>query len=324
MCGLAPSRIARATGFGMGLWESVILRVHPTGKVTVLTGSHPHGQGEETSFAMIVADELGIAIEDVEVVHGDTSQTPFGMGTYGSRTLPVGGGAVALAARRIKDKARKIAAALLEAREEDITFSGGKFYVVGHPEKYVTFQEVAMAAYTADKLPPGLEPGLEAVVFYDPENFTFPYGVHVCIVEIDRETFKPNILRYVAVDDAGVIINPMLAEGQVHGGVIQGLAQALYEYAVFDESGNLLTAGFNDYMIPTAVDVPNVESHFIETPSPHNPLGAKGIGETGTIASTPAVVNAVLDALAHLGVKHIDMPLTPYRIWLALKEKGVI
>jgi len=324
MCGLAPSRIARATGFGMGLWESVTLRVHPTGKVTVLTGSHPHGQGEETSFAMIIADELGIPIEDVDVVHGDTSQTPFGMGTYGSRTLPVGGGAVALAARRIKDKARKIAAALLEAREEDITFSGGKFYVVGHPEKSITFQDIALAAYTADKLPPGLEPGLEAVVFYDPENFTFPYGTHVCVVEIDRETFKPKILRYVAVDDAGVIVNPLLAEGQVHGGVIQGLAQALYEYAVYDESGNLLSAGFNDYMIPTAVDVPNVESYFVETPSPHNPLGAKGIGETGTIASTPAVVNAVLDALAHLGVKHIDMPLTPYRIWLALKEKGVI
>lgn len=324
MCGLAPSRIARATGFGLGLYESVTIRVHPTGKVSVYTGSHPHGQGEETSFAQIVAEELGIPVEDVEIIHGDTDETPFGLGTYGSRTTPVGGGAVALAARRIREKARKIAAAMLEAREEDVVFSEGKFYVRGHPEKSVSFQEVALEAYLADKLPEGLEPGLEATTFYDPENFVFPYGTHVCIVEVDRETWKPKILRYVAVDDAGVIINPMLAEGQVHGGVVQGIAQALFEYAVYDESGNLLTAGFNDYMIPTAKDLPNIESYFVETPSPHNPLGAKGIGETGTIASTPAVVNAVLDALAHMGVEHIDMPLTPHNIWKALKDKGVV
>ncbi|MCE4615705.1 MAG: xanthine dehydrogenase family protein molybdopterin-binding subunit [Aeropyrum sp.] len=321
MCGLAPSRIARATGFGLGLWESVLIRVHPTGKVSVYVGSHPHGQGEETSFAQIVADELGVSIDDVEIVHGDTDETPFGMGTYGSRTTPVGGGALALAARRIKRKARKIAAALLEAREEDIVEGEGKFWVKGSPDKAVTFQDVALAAYTADKLPDDVEPGLEATVFYDPENFVFPYGTHVCIVEIDPETFKPKILRYVAVDDAGVIINPLLAEGQVHGGVVQGLAQALFEEAVFDERGNLLTAGFNDYMIPTALDVPNIESYFEQTPSPHNPLGAKGIGETGTIASTPAVVNAIIDALAHLGVDHIDMPLTPFKIWKALKGK---
>ncbi|GBF09477.1 carbon-monoxide dehydrogenase large subunit [Aeropyrum pernix] len=324
MCGLAPSRIARATGFGLGLYESVTIRVHPTGKVSVYTGSHPHGQGEETSFAQIVAEELGVPVEDVEIIHGDTDETPFGLGTYGSRTTPVGGGAVALAARRIREKARKIAAALLEAREEDVVFSEGKFHVRGHPEKSVSFQEVALEAYLADKLPEGLEPGLEATTFYDPENFVFPYGTHVCIVEVDRDTWKPRILRYVAVDDAGVIINPMLAEGQVHGGVVQGIAQALFEYAVYDESGNLLTSGFNDYMIPTAKDLPNIESYFVETPSPHNPLGAKGIGETGTIASTPAVVNAVLDALAHLGVEHIDMPLTPHNIWKALKDKGVV
>ncbi|MCE4611281.1 MAG: xanthine dehydrogenase family protein molybdopterin-binding subunit [Desulfurococcales archaeon] len=324
MCGLAPSRIARATGFGLGLWESVLVRVHPTGKVSVYTGSHPHGQGEETSFAQIVAEELGIPIEDVEIVHGDTAQTPFGMGTYGSRTTPVGGGAIYRAVQRVKEKAKKIAAGLLEAREEDIEFSEGKFYVKGHPEKSVTFQDVALAAYTADKLPEGVEPGLEAIAFYDPENFTFPYGTHVAVVEVDPDTFKVKILRYVAVDDAGVIINPLLAEGQVHGGVVQGIAQALYEYAVYDEQGNLLTAGFNDYMIPTALDVPNIESHFEETPAPHNPLGAKGIGETGTIASTAAVVNAVLDALAHLGVEHIDMPLTPYKIWKALKDAGLL
>ena len=323
MCGLAPSRIARATGFGLGLWESAVVRVHPSGKVSVYTGSHPHGQGEETTFAQIVAEELGVPIEDVEIVHGDTAQTPFGMGTYGSRTTPVGGGAIALAARRVREKARRIAASLLEARVEDVDFSEGKFYVKGHPEKQVSLQEVALASYTADKLPEGEEPGLEATVFYDPENFTFPYGTHVCVVEIDRDTFKPKILRYVAVDDIGVVINPLIAEGQVHGGVVQGVAQALYEYAVFDEAGNLLTSSLNDYMVPTAVDSPNVESRFIETPSPHNPIGVKGVGETGTIASTAAVVNAVLDALAHLGVKHADMPLTPYRIWKILEGKGV-
>lgn len=320
MCGLAPSRIARATGFGLGLWESTVVRIHPTGKVSVYTGSHPHGQGEETTFAQIVAEELGVPIEDVEIVHGDTDKTPFGMGTYGSRTTPVGGGAIALAARRIREKARKIAAALLEAREEDLEYREGKFYVKGTPEKAVTIQEVALAAYTADKLPEGVEPGLEVSVFYDPENFTFPYGTHVCVVEIDPETYKTKILKYVAVDDIGVVINPMIAEGQVHGGITQGLAQALYEYAAYDENGNLLTAGFNDYMIPTAKDLPSYESHFMQTPAPHNPIGVKGVGETGTIASTPAVVNAVLDALAHLGIEHIDMPLTPYRIWEAVTK----
>jgi len=245
------------------------------------------------------------------------------MGTYGSRTTPVGGGAIALAARRVREKARKIAAALLEAREEDVVFEAGRFYVKGVPEKAVTIQQVALASYTAEKLPPGVEPGLEATVFYDPENFTFPYGTHVCVVEIDRETGGVKILRYVAVDDAGIIVNPMLAEGQVIGGALQGIAQALYEEAIYDSSGNLLTAGFNDYMIPTAREAPKIESYFYETPSPHNPLGAKGIGETSTIASTPAVVNAVLDALAHLGVRHIDMPLLPSKIYKVLKEKEV-
>jgi len=324
MCGLGPSRIARATGFALGLWESAVIRVHPTGKVSVYIGGHPHGQGEETTFAQVVADQLGITPDDVEIVHGDTASTPFGMGTYGSRTTPVGGGAIAIAARKVLDKARKIAAALLEAREEDVVFTEGRFHVRGVPEKGVTLQEVALAAYTADKLPPGLEPGLEAVAFYDPENFTFPYGTHVCVVEVDKETGKVNILKYVAVDDAGVIINPMIAEGQVHGGVTQGIAQALYEVGIYDSDGNLLTQGFNDYMIPTALDVPNYESYFVETPSPHNPLGVKGIGETGTIASTPAVVNAVVDALAHLGVRHIDMPLLPSRVYAVLKEKGVV
>lgn len=324
LCGIAPSRIARSTGFGLGLWESAVVRVHPTGKVTVFTGTHPHGQGEETSFAQIVADELGISIDDVEVVHGDTSNTPFGLGSYGSRTTPVGGGAIALAARRVREKARRIAAALLEAREEDLVFEEGKFYVKGVPEKNVTLQQVALESYQADKLPEGVDPGLEATVFYDPENFTFPYGTHICVVEVDKETGAVKILKYVAVDDAGRIINPMLAEGQVHGGVTQGIAQALWEEAVYDENGNLLTGGFDSYGIPTAVEVPKYESYFEETPSPHNPLGAKGMGETGTIASTAAVVNAVVDALAHLGVKHIDMPLKPERVWRVLREKGVV
>lgn len=324
MCGLAPSRIARATGFGLGLWESAIVRVHPSGKVSVYTGSHPHGQGEETSFAQIVADQLGISVDDVEIVHGDTSGTPFGLGTYGSRTTPVGGGAVALAARRVLQKAAKIAAALLEAREEDLAYEAGRFYVKGTPEKGVSFAEVAAAAYTADKLPPGLEPGLEATVFYDPENFTFPYGTHVCVAEIDRDTGAVKILKYLAVDDAGIIVNPMLAEGQVHGGVAQGLAQALYEFMTYDSSGAPLAQGFNDYMIPTSREIPWIESHFVQTPSPHNPIGVKGIGETGTIASTPCVVNAVLDALSQLGVDHVDMPLTPSRIYSVLREKGVV
>ncbi|HWQ17266.1 MAG TPA: glyceraldehyde dehydrogenase subunit alpha [Sulfolobales archaeon] len=324
MCGLAPSRIARATGFGMGLWESAIVRIHPSGKVTVFTGASPHGQGEDIAFAQIVAEELGISPDDVEVVHGDTALVQFGLGTYGSRTTPVGGGAIALAARRVKEKARRIAAALLEAREEDVMVEGSKFYVKGVPEKFVTLQQVALAAYAADKLPPGVEPGLEATVFYDPENFTFPYGTHVAVVEIDRETGAVKILRYVAVDDAGVIVNPMLAEGQVIGGALQGIAQALYEGAVYDDSGNLLTTGFNDYLIPTAKEAPKIESYFYETPSPHNPVGVKGIGETSTIASTPAVVNAVLDALAHLGIRHMDMPLLPSKIYSALREKGVV
>ncbi|MEM2202830.1 MAG: glyceraldehyde dehydrogenase subunit alpha [Sulfolobales archaeon] len=324
MCGIAPSRIARATGFGMGLWESAIVRIHPSGKVTVFTGTSPHGQGEDIAFAQIVAEELGISPEDVEVVHGDTASVQFGLGTYGSRTTPVGGGAIALAARRVREKARRIAAALLEAREEDVMVEGSKFYVKGAPEKFVTLQQVALEAYTADKLPPGVEPGLEATVFYDPENFTFPYGTHIAVVEVDRETKAVKILRYVAVDDAGVIVNPMLAEGQVIGGALQGIAQALYEEAVYDDSGNLLTAGFNDYLIPTAKEAPKIESYFYETPSPHNPLGVKGIGETSTIASTPAIVNAVLDALAHLDIRHIDMPLLPSKIYSALREKGVV
>jgi carbon-monoxide dehydrogenase large subunit len=243
------------------------------------------------------------------------------MGTYGSRTAPVGGGAIALAARRILDKAKKIAANMLEVREEDLVFERGKFYVKGAPARLVTFQQVALASYQGEYLPAGMEPGLEATVFYDPENFTFPFGTHVCIVEVDRETGQIKILKYVSVDDCGRQINPMIVEGQVHGGVTQGLAQALWEEAVYDKNGNLLTATLNDYVIPTAVEVPNFINDFTVTPSPHNPLGVKGVGETGTIAATAAVVNAVVDALSHLGIEHVDMPLRPEKIWRILKEK---
>jgi len=317
ICGLGPSSVARATGFGLGLWESAVIRVHPSGKVTVYTGGKPHGQGEETTFAQIVADRLQIPLEDVEVVHGDTANTPFSMGTYGSRTTPVAGTAIALACDKILDKAKKIAAHMLETRPEDIEYEAGKFYVRELPEKSKAFAEVAYAAYGAgaNEVPPGLEPGLEATVFHDPSNFTFPFGTHVCVVEVDPETGKVKILEYVAVDDCGRRINPLIVEGQIHGGIAQGIAQALYEEAYYDSKGNLLTNTFSEYLVPTALEIPSIMTDETVTPSPTNPLGVKGVGETGTIASTPAVVNAVLDALSHLGITHIDMPLKAEKIY---------
>jgi carbon-monoxide dehydrogenase large subunit len=322
ICGLGPSRAVRSTGFGLGLWESATVRVHPSGKVTVYTGANPHGQGEETTFAQIVADRLGVPFEDVEVIHGDTGMIPFGMGTYGSRTTPVAGGAIAQACNKIIEKGRKIAAHMLEISERDVDYTPGVYSVKGLPEKRVTIQQVALASYAAGagELPEGLEPGLEATTFYDPENFTFPFGTHVCTVEVDPETFQVKILRYVAVDDCGRRINPMIVEGQIHGGIVQGIAQALMEHAVYDQNGNLLTATLNDYAVPTSFEVPDIETDETVTPSPHNPLGVKGVGETGTIAATPAVVNAVIDALSHLGIEHIDMPLTPSRIWEAVQK----
>jgi carbon-monoxide dehydrogenase large subunit len=267
-----------------------------------------------------VADELGIPMEDVEIVHGDTGSIPFGMGTYGSRSAPVGGSAIVLSLQKIKEKGRKIAAHLLEAAEEDVLFEDGKFYVKGVPDRFKTFQEVALQAYLAHNYPPGLEPGLEASSFYDPKNFTFPFGTHICVAEVDPETGKVKILRYVAVDDAGRIINPLIAEGQVHGGIAQGVGQALLEGAVYDENAQLLSASMLDYPLPRADDLPAFEIDHTVTPCPHNPLGVKGIGETGTIAATAATVNAVMDALAPLGIRHIDMPLTPEKIWRAIRE----
>ncbi len=321
ICGLGPSQVAGAVGFQGGLWESAVVRVHPTGKATAFTGSSPHGQGEETTFAQIVADELGLPLDDVEVVHGDTNAIPMGWGTYGSRTTAVGGTAMLLATRKVKEKARTIAAHLLEAAADDVAFENGTFIVQGAPSRSKTIQEVALQAYLAWNLPQGIEPALEASSFYDPSNFTYPFGTHVAIVEVDSASGNVTLERYIAVDDCGTVINPMIVDGQVHGGVAQGVAQALSEAAVYDENGQLLTGSMLDYAIPTAASLPLIETARTETPSPVNPIGVKGVGETGTIASTPAVVNAVVDALSPLGVRHVDMPLTAEKVWRLLQQK---
>jgi carbon-monoxide dehydrogenase large subunit len=318
-CGPAPSAVAGSLGAGAGLWESGQVRVHPTGAVTVYTGSHSHGQGHETTFAQLVADELGIPMEQVEIVHGDTAQIPFGMGSYGSRSACVGGSAIYKCLDKIKDKGRRIAAHLLEASEQDLVFQGGKWAVKGAPDRAKSWGEVALMAYLAHNIPQGMEPGLEATSFYDPSNFTFPFGAHVAAVEVDPETGRVKLLRYVAVDDVGRVINPMIVDGMVHGGIAQGVGQALWEHGVYSDDGQLLAATMMDYALPTAGQLPSYETERTVTPSPVNPLGIKGAGETGTIAATPTVANAVIDALAGLGVTHIDMPLTPERIWTAVK-----
>jgi carbon-monoxide dehydrogenase large subunit len=320
ICGLGPSQVAGAVGFGGGLWESAIVRFHPTGKVNVMVGISPHGQGEETTFAQIVADELGVAVEDVEVLHGDTDNTPMGWGTYGSRSTTVGGGALVGAIRKIKEKGKLIAAHLLEAAADDVDFADGKFFVKGSPNKFKTIQDIALMANVAWNMPAGVEPGLEASAFYDPPNFVYPFGAHLSVVEVDADTGEIRLKRYIAVDDCGRVINPMIVDGQVHGGIAQGVAQALWEGAVYDENGQLLTGSMMDYAVPKADFFPKFELDRTETPSPHNPLGVKGIGETGTIASTVCVYNAVMDALAPLGIKHLDMPLTPERVWRAINQ----
>jgi len=320
--GPAPSAVAGSLGSAVGFWESAVIRVHPSGKVTVLTGSHAHGQGHETTFAQIVADELGVDINDVEIVHGDTGAVPFGMGTYGSRSAPVGGSAIVFAARKVREKVLKIAAHQLEVSEEDLVYDqdAGKVYVKGAPDKAKAFAELAFAAYTAHNLPPGMEAGLEESAFYDPANFTFPCSSHVVQVEVDPDTGAVSLQRYVAVEDVGKVINPMIVEGQVIGGIAQGVGQALWEHGVYDENGQLLTGTLSDYAMPRAHRLPPIETDRVETPSPHNPLGVKGAGEMGTITSTVAVANAVMDALAPLGIKHIDLPLTPEKIWRAIQE----
>ena len=317
ICGLGPSQVAGAVGFQGGLWESAIVRFHPSGAVNVFIGAKPHGQGEETTFAQIVAAEVGVSVDDVKVVHGDTDRTPMGWGTYGSRTTAVGGAALAVAVRKIKDKARALAAHVLEAAVEDVDYRDGRFFVKGSPDRAKTIQEIALLANVAWNLPPGMEAGLEASSFYDPPNFTYPFGAHVAVVEVEPATGRVHLRRYVAVDDCGPQINPMIVEGQVHGGVVQGIGQALWEEAVYDDTGQLLTGTLMDYAIPRADQLPDIEVLSTVTPSPHHPLGVKGIGEAGTIASTCTVYNAVVDALRPLGVDAIRMPLTPERVWRA-------
>jgi carbon-monoxide dehydrogenase large subunit len=318
--GLSPSKVAAGVRLQSGGWEAATVRMLVSGKVEVVTGTSPHGQGHETAWAQIAADALGVHPDDVEVLHGDTAVAPFGRDTYGSRSLPVGGVAVHLAAGKVVDKARRIAAHMLEAAEDDIEFSGGRFSVAGTAAQGPTIQEVAMAAYLAADLPEGMEPTLTADTHFDPPNFTWPFGTHICVAEVDTETGFTRIRRYVAVDDCGHIVNPEIVNGQLHGGIAQGIAQALFEEARHDEAGNPTTATMADYTIPTAADLPHFELDQTVTPSPTNPMGVKGIGESGAIGSSPAVVNAVIDAVAHLGVTHVDMPATPQRVWRAIRD----
>ncbi|MGZ3444598.1 MAG: xanthine dehydrogenase family protein molybdopterin-binding subunit [Myxococcaceae bacterium] len=318
-CGLAPSQVVGSLGAQAGLYESGTVRVHPTGKVTVLTGSHSHGQGHETTFAQVVADSLGIPLTDVDIVHGDTGRIPFGMGTYGSRSAAVGGAAIHMSLGKIIEKGRALAAHLLEAAPDDVEFKAGCFSVKGSPDRGKTFAEVSLAAYLAHKMPTGMEPGLEATSFFDPSNFTFPFGTHIAVVEVDVETGRTELLRYVAVDDVGNVINPMIVEGQLHGGIAQGAAQALWEWASYDDAGQLTTGSLMDYGLPRADQLPSFETDRTVTPSPVNPLGVKGAGEAGTIAATPAVANAVIDALAPFGIVHLDLPLTPQKVWKAVQ-----
>lgn len=319
MCGLAPSRVLASLNYTAGGWESATVRILPTAKVQVVTGTSPHGQGHETSWAMIASEKLGIPPEDIDVLHSDTAIAPLGLDTYGSRSLPVGGVAVAGACDKVIDKAKLIAAHQLECSAEDLEFAGGMFSVKGSPERNMPLAAIAFQAFTAHNLPDGLEPNLEAQYTYDPPNFSWPFGTHMCVLEIDIETGKVEVLKYVAVDDCGVQINPLIVEGQVHGGVIQGLAQALYEEAVYDEDGNLKTSTLAEYLVPAASDVPSITTDHTVTPSPTNQLGVKGIGEAGTIGAAPAVMNAVVDALSGLGVTHMDMPASPHHVWLAIQ-----
>jgi carbon-monoxide dehydrogenase large subunit len=319
--GPAPSAVAVGLGAAIGLYESGVIRVHPTGKVTVLTGSHAHGQGHETTFAQIVADELGVPIEDVEIIHGDTERTPYGVGTYGSRSAAIGGSALVKSAEKIRNKITKIAAHQLEAAVEDMVYDreNGKVHVKGSPDRAKAFGELAFAVTTADNLPEGMEPGLEETSFYDPANFTFPNSAHIAQVEIDRDTGEVKIQKYTAVDDVGNVINPLIVDGQLVGGVAQGVGQALWEYGVYGEDGQLLSGTMLDYTMPRADGFPTIATGRIETPSPHNPLGVKGAGEMGTIAGTATIANAVMDALAPLGIKHLDMPLTAEKIYNAIQ-----
>ena len=307
---------------GLGMNDGAALRVHPTGKAQLSISVQTQGQGHETTFAQIVAEELGIPPEDIDVVHGDTDVTPYGLGTYGSRSTPVSGAATALVARKVRDRARIVAAAMLEASPDDLEWEKGRWMVKGDPEKGATIQEIALAARGSVELPAGVEAGLDAEIVYDPPNLTFPYGAYICVVEIDPGTAKVRISRFVAVDDCGTRINPMIIEGQVHGGLTDGVGIALMEQIAFDEDGNCLGGSLMDYLIPTALEVPDWETDFTVTPSPHHPIGAKGIGESATVGSPPTIVNAVCDALRPYGVRHVDMPCTPSRVWHAMQGRA--
>ena len=318
MCGLAPSRVLASLNYSAGGWEAATVRVLPTNKIQVVTGTAPHGQGHETAWSMIVAEKMGVAPEDVDVLHSDTAIAPLGLDTYGSRSLPVGGVAIAMACDKVIDKAKKIAAHQLEADETDLEFAGGTFSVKGTPDRALPLAAIAFEAFTAHNLPDGMEPNLEAHTTYDPPNFSWPFGTHICTVEVDTETGQVDVLQYVAVDDCGVQVNPLIVEGQVHGGVIQGLAQALFEEAVYDDDGNLKSGTLAEYLVPAASDVPSLTLGHTVTPSPTNQLGVKGIGEAGTIGAAPAVINAVVDALSHLGVRDMPMPASPQNVWAAI------
>jgi len=319
-CGAAPSAIAGALGARAGLYESANVRVHPTGSITVFTGSHSHGQGHETAFAQLVSEQIGVDLENVEISHGDTDQIPFGMGTYGSRSLAVGGSAIVKALDKIIDKSKKIAAHMMEAAEGDIEFENGTFKVSG-TDKSMEFGEVALSAYVPHNYPLDvLEPGLEESAFYDPVNFTYPAGCHICEVEIDPNTGVVEVVNFSASDDPGIVINPIIVDGQIHGGLAQGIGQALLEGCVYDDNGQLITGSYMDYTMPRADDLPSYVVSTEASKCTHNPLGVKGVGEVGSIGSTPAVINAIVDALSELGVKDVPMPATPQAVWRAIQE----
>ena len=319
-CGIAPSAVVGALGARAGLYEVAQVRVQPTGKVSVFTGAHSHGQGHETTFAQVVADKMGIPIDDVDIVHGDSDTVAFGMGTYGSRSLAVGGSAIVKSIEKVLEKGAKIAAHKLEANKDDLEYAEGKWTVKG-TDKSIGFGDIALTAYVPHDYPEGVEPGLDFSSFYDPANFTYPFGAHIAVVEVDKETGKVELVKFAACDDVGNVINPMIVDGQIHGGVVQGIGQALHEGTIYDESGQLVNGSYMDYTMPRADDVPMIDTDRTTTPCPHNPLGVKGAGEAGAIGSTPAVVNAVIDALWHDGkeVKDILMPLTPERVWKAMQ-----
>ncbi len=321
ICGLGPAAATQAAA-GVSLWGMSVVRLHFTGKATVIIGSSPHGQGHETTYAQVAADVLGLPVQDIDVVHGDTAIGPMGMDTYGSRSTALDGTAVHLSAVKVREKAKKIAAHLLEAAEEDVVYEGGRAFVKGAPAKAVTLQEIAMAAFQTNRIPPGMEGGLEATTFFDPTNFVWPFGAHICVVEVDGDTGAVRIVRYVAVDDCGTRINPMIVDGQLHGGIAQGIGQALLEEGVYGEDGQLKTGTLVDYMIPSAADLPSFELEATVTPSPVNPIGVKGIGEAGTIASSAAVMNAIADALQPFGVKDVDMPASPEKLWRLMHKNG--